>query len=438
MRHGPNATPEGDPASRGRAFGAFRHQDFTLMWSGQFVSHIGNWMQQVAQAWLIYDLTSSPFLVGLGGLFHSVPFVLMSLYAGTVVDRADRKRLLIWVQAAYIAVYGTLGALIATGNIQVWQIYAAGVCAALAGSFENPANQALLPYLVSRSDLMTAISLNSVLRKGTQLIGPALGGISVATLGVANTYFLKVGTYVVVILTLLAIRATNPPEERAAHADPRRAVAEGFRYVRSEAVIGGLLLMEATISLFGSYNTMLVIFARDIFAVGPQGLGLLQSASGAGTILGSLVLAALGQVTHMGRVIVACAVLHGAGMLALAYCPWFLLALPVLLLTGVADVTMGALRATVLQLRSRREYLGRVMSLHAMSTRGSGPLGQFQAGTLAEVFGVRAGLAVDAAICVGVTLVIVTRIPEIFRLTSTSVGPESSGRVRGEEAALTP
>jgi MFS family permease len=206
--------------------------------------------------------------------------------------------------------------------------------------------------------------------------------------------------------------------------------------VRADTVIGGLLLMEATISLFGSYNSMLVIFARDIFAVGPEGLGVLQSASGAGTILGSLVLAAMGNVSQMGRVIVVCAVLHGVGVAALAYCPLYLLALPVLLLTGLADVTMGALRATVLQLRSRREYLGRVMSLHAMSTRGSGPLGQFQAGTLAQLFGVRNGLAIDAAICIGVTLLIVARIPEIMRLTASSEVREPGERQRRDETAL--
>jgi MFS family permease len=406
------------------------------MWGGSFVSHIGNWMQQVAQAWLIYDLTGSPFLVGLGGLFHSIPFVLMSLYAGTVVDRVDRKKLLIGVQCAYIVVYGMLGCLIATGNIQVWHLYVGSVFSALAGSFENPAHQALLPYLVPRSDLMTAISLNSVLRKGTQLIGPALGGLSVAFLGVANTYFIKTAGFAITIVTLLLIRATNPVEHRARHAKPLQAIADGFRYVRTESVIGALLLMEATVSLFGSYNTMLVIFAKDIFQVGPEGLGILQSASGAGTILGSLVLASLGKVTHMGRVIAVCGVLHGVGVVALAFCPLYLLALPILLLTGVADVTMGALRATVLQLRSRRELIGRVMSLHAMSTRGSGPLGQFQAGTLAEIFGVRTGLAIDGAICIGVTLLVVARIPEILRVTSENAARESGASPRRDEAAL--
>jgi MFS family permease len=121
-------------------------------------------MGQVATAWLIYDLTNSPFLVGLGGIFHSVPFILMSLYAGTVVDRVDRKQALIWVQVAYVLVYGAIGALIATGHIEVWHIYALSVVSALAGAFENPSHQALLPYLVPRADLMTAVSLNSVLR----------------------------------------------------------------------------------------------------------------------------------------------------------------------------------------------------------------------------------------------------------------------------------
>src|SRR5262249_53806348 len=151
-------------------------------------AQVGNWMQQVAQSWLIYDLTRSPLMVGLGGLTSSLPFVFMSLYAGTVVDRVDRKKILICVQLANTITILALAADIATGNVQVWHIYLTSALNALIGAFQIPAQQALLPYLVPRGDLMTAISLNSILRRGSQIIGPSLGGISVAAFGVAPTY----------------------------------------------------------------------------------------------------------------------------------------------------------------------------------------------------------------------------------------------------------
>ncbi len=439
MQHGPRPSRgpsrDGGPPTGGRAFGALRHRDFRLFWLGSFVSQAGNWMQQVAQSWLIYDITRSPFLVGVGGLMSSLPFVLVSLYAGTVVDRVDRKKMLVWVQVASTTITLGLAADIASGHVQVWHIYLASVLNALVGAFQIPAQQALLPYLVPRADLMTAISLNSILRRGSQIIGPSLGGISVAAVGVAATYTLNALTFVALAGCLIAIRVTNPVEDRGAGASPLAAIVEGFRYVRSDSIISALLLLEGTLSIFGSYNSMLVVFARDIFQTGPQGLGLLQSASGAGTIIGSLLLASVGHVTHTGRVMLLGAIGYGAALVALAACPWFGLALPVLMLAGMAEVTVGALRSTVLQLQSRRELLGRVMSLHAISTRGLGPLGAFEAGTLAELVGVRSSVAFGAGMCIAAVLVTALRVPALLQLT-TSAQPREAGQVARRDEAV--
>ncbi len=436
--HHPPERADGERPQQGRAFGAFRHRDFRLYWGGSFSGHVGNWMAQVAQAWLIYDLTRSPFLVGLTGLFLSVPFVLMSLYAGSVVDRVDRKRLLIWSQVGDLINTLVLAALILSGNVQVWQIYVNAIFSALIGSFQNPSQQALLPYLVPRADLMTAISLNSILRRGTQIIGPSLGGICVATMGVGNTYLVRALTYFVLIACLMAVSVTNPVEDREQRANPLRSILEGLRYVRAEKVIGGLLLLESLISIFGSYNTMLVVFARDIFEAGPQGLGVLQSAAGAGTIIGSLVLAGRGNITHVGRVMLSGAVVYSLAVISLAYAPWFLVALPALLIAGTAEVTVGALRATTLQLESRRDVLGRVMSLHAISTRGLGPLGGFEAGTLAELIGVRSAIALGATVCLTSVIVVAFRIPAIARFQVHAHEAAPSRPLRRDGAELVP
>ncbi|HZT07016.1 MAG TPA: MFS transporter, partial [Chloroflexota bacterium] len=193
-----------------------------------------------------------------------------------------------------------------------------------------------------------------------------------------------------------------------------------------------------TLSVFGSYNSMLVIFARDIFETGPQGLGLLQSASGAGTIIGSLVLASVGHVTHTGRLMLLGAIGYSIAVAAMAYCPWFGLELPILLLAGTGAVTIGALRTTVLQLHSRRELLGRVMSLHAISTRGLGPLGSFEAGALAELVGIRSSLAIGAGVCVLAVALTAVRVPTLVNLV-TAAQPRGSGRpVRRDEPAGIP
>jgi MFS family permease len=375
-------------------------------------------MQQVAQSWLIYDLTGSAFLVGLNGLIRTLPFLGMSLYAGTVVDRVDRKRLLFWAEVIMLGLTLGLAVLIAGGWVQVWHIYAFSIVTSLVGAFENPAQQALLPHLVPRRDLMTAVSLNSMVRRGSQVIGPALGGLSVAAFGIAATYFINVAAYGVLVGSLALIRATNPPGERNAAA-PWRAVVDGLRYVRGDVVIGTLLLLEATFSVASSFNTILVVFARDVFAVGPQGLGLLQGAPGVGTILGSLALSALGDVRRKGRLIIVGGIGYGILVMAFALCPWFPLALVLLAASGAADILMGATRNTLLQLFARGPMLGRVMSLHAMATRGLGGLGGFQAGTIGSLVGVPLAVAMGGLVCIAATLGVAWRVPEMRDLSGT-------------------
>src|SRR4051812_8755907 len=191
MHDRPSRNSEAEPG-QGRAFGALRYRDFRLLWFGAAIAHTGNWMQQVAQGWLIYELTESAFLVGLNGLLRTIPFLLMSLYAGTVADRVDRRKLLFWVEVVVLLLNAALTLIIFAGVVQVWHVYAFGIAVAMAGAFENPAQQGLLPHLVPRRDLMTAVTLNSMLRRSTQVFAPALGGLAVANLGVAMTYAIQV------------------------------------------------------------------------------------------------------------------------------------------------------------------------------------------------------------------------------------------------------
>jgi MFS family permease len=371
--------------------------------------------------------------VGLSGLFLSVPFIAMSLYAGTVVDRVDRKKLLVWIEAANMLIIVAIALLVWSGWIQVWHIYLSNVLHALIGAFESPSRSALLPHLVPRSDLMTAISLHAVLRRGSQMVGPALGGISIAAIGVAGTYFIYAAAYSAMLTSILLIRTTNPASERAERA-PLQAIAEGLRYVRMETIIGALLVLEFAINFFGSYNSMMVIFARDVFEAGPQGFGILQAASGLGTVVGSLVLSAAGDVNNKGRLVTAGGVIYGFAVLAFAFCPWFLIALPILAIAGAADILMGAVRMALIQLLARGEMLGRVMSLHAISTRGIGPFGGAQLGALTELVGVRSAVGFGGTICVAATLAAVLLLPAL-RSFSTPAGRGEASAMLGRPAA---
>ena len=437
MRHPPADAEAPSSGPGGRSFGALRYRDFRLFWGGALISHVGAWMHQIAQSWLIYDLTESPFLVGLSGVFLSVPFIAMSLYAGTVVDRVDRKRALVWIESLNLVIILGISVLVATGWVQVWHLYASNVLHALVGAFESPTRSALLPHLVPRDELMTAVSLNSVLRRGSQIVGPALGGVAIASVGVAGTYFAYAAAHLALLWSVAMIRTTNPLEQRS-HGHPLQALLQGLEYVRAESLIGTLLLMEALMSLFGGYSSMMVVFAREIFGVGPQGLGLLQSASGAGTVVGALALAARGNVQRKGRLVVVSGVIYGLSVVAFAFCPSFLFALPILAASGAADIVMGATRTTIVQLLARREMLGRTMSLHAISTRGIGPFGGSQVGALTEIVGVQRASAFGATVCVGVTLAVALLVPSLWGFTDADRRPTPRGRpaasVPGERA----
>jgi MFS family permease len=438
MEHGPRTNHRGEPPTQGRAFGALRHRDFQLYWIGNVISNVGGWMQNVAQSWLLYHLTGNVFLVGLNGLFHGIPFIITCLYAGALVDRVDRKRLLFYVEAAGTVVVLIMGTLIVTGHIEVWHIYASSVAYSFLGGFESPARQALIPHLVPRRDLMTAVSLNSIVRKGAQIIGPALGGIFVAAFDVGGAYFIHGGARLVLLGCLLAMRATNPLEDRR-HANALRAIVEGVRYVKSQPLLMALMIMEASISLFASYQAMMVIFARDVFAAGPQGLGMLQSAAGAGSLIGSFALASVGDVQRKGRLLMISGMTLGLALITFAYAPWFILAMLCLAVAGGSDVVFSATRTTILQMRSRPEMLGRVMSLAGISMRGLGNLGTLQTGALASFLGVQAAIALGAAMCMAVTVGAAFRVPLVRRFTEggsdQELGTGQRESARAEETA---
>jgi MFS family permease len=324
-----------------------------------------------------------------------------------------------------------MGTLIITGHIEVWHIYASSVAYSIMGGFESPARQALLPHLVPRRDLMTAVSLNSIVRKGAQIVGPALGGIFVAMFDVAGAYYIHGVANFVLLGCLLAMRATNPTDDRK-HGNVLESLLAGFRYVRGQPLLMALMIMESSISLFGSYNAMMVIFARDVFGTGPEGLGILQSAAGAGSLIGSFALASIGDVQHKGRLLMISGVTLGLALFGFAYSPWFIMGMVCLAIVGGSDVVFSATRTTILQIRSRQEMLGRVMSLAGVSMRGLGNLGSFQTGTLASFVGVQSAVALGAIVCLAVTVGAGIKIPLVRNFMDS--GPVEEPGAPGHDA----
>ncbi|MBI2350658.1 MAG: MFS transporter, partial [Deltaproteobacteria bacterium] len=349
-------------------FAAFHFRDFRLFWIGLFISNIGTWMQITAMSWLLYDLTSSPFQLGLNGVFRAIPTICFGLFGGTIADRYDRKRLLLATQIILMLLALLLGALAQTALIRVWHIYSLTVLGAIVGTLDGPARQALYPSLVPRSVLPNAIALNSLLWKGTVLLGPALAGIAISTVGTDGAFYANAASFLAVVLALFAMRVSSSGASRPGHF--LRDLKEGVSYVAAKKDILGVMVMEATSAIFGLDQAMLTIFARDILQVGASGLGFLQSSRGLGALIGSGLLISLGQPRSQGRILLLSAIVYGVSFAFFGLSHSFPLSLLLLLIVGATDTIWGATRNTILQLETTEAMRGRVMGVFQLSNRG--------------------------------------------------------------------
>ena len=393
-------------------FESLRFRDFRLFWVALVISNVGTWMQMTATSWLLYELTNSPFQLGLNGVFRALPNLCLGLFGGAIVDRYERKWILLVAQVGLMLVAFTLAILGQTGLIEVWHIYTLTTLGGVLGTIESPARQALLPSLVPRLLLPNAIALNSLLWKGTALLGPALAGIVIATVGTAGAFFANGVSFLAVVVALFLIHASSPGT--GGRIGLFNDVKEGLRYVSMQRTILAVMVMEATSSLFGLDNAMLTIFARDILQVGASGLGFLQSARGLGAIVGSaLLVSTISGARNQGKVLLVSAILYGSSFALFGLSGYFPFSLFLMALVGATDVVWGATRNTVLQFKSPEALRGRVMGIFHLTSRGLHPLGQTRTGMVVPLMGARRAVFLGGVLVAAVAILMVWRVPSV-------------------------
>lgn len=392
-----------------------------------FISNIGSWMQITATSWLLYDLTDSAFQLGLNGVFRAIPTIGLGVFGGTVADRYDRRRLILFSQIALMLLAFSLGFLAQTGVVQAWHIYVLTSLNSVVGTLDGPARQALLPSLVPRWALPNAIALNSILWKGTVLVGPALAGIAIATVGTDGAFYANGLSFLAVIGAVLMMKS-RPNQARQKRAFSKDFY-EGLAYVFSHKIIVGVMGMEAASSVFGLDQAMLTIFARDVLHVGASGLGFLQSARGLGGVLGSSLLIFLGQHRAQGAILLASAVLYSAAFALFDISYSFPLSLVLLLIVGAMDTIWGATRNTILQVTTAESMRGRVMGIFQLSSRGLNPLGQTETGLVVPLIGAREATFLGGLIVGFVTIATAWRIPAVHRFRWDETRTESPRRM---------
>ena len=367
----------------------------------------GTWIELTATTWLLYQLTDSPFLLGLGGVFRGLPIFVFALVGGAVADRVERRRLLLITQSASVLTSLILGALVVTGNIVFWHIYAINVINATIAAFDAPGRQSLFPTLVPKGQLQNAITLNAMLFRTSNLVGPAVAGILIARVGLASPFFVNAVSYFAIIAGLLAMRI--PPVAARTRGSIREDLVGGLRYVRASAILPLVLGIEAVLSVFGHNQALITIFARDILGTDAQGLGLLLSSIGLGAIVGMAALIVIGDVRRKGIVMIGAGSVYAATFLIFAWSRSFELSLLALGLLGFADATWGTMRTAIAQLAAQDAYRGRVMSLLIIVSRGLTNVSQLETGIATAIAGPTCAATLGAAIIAAVVGIVAVR-----------------------------
>ena len=373
------------PAPR---FAALQHRNFTLIWGGSIVSNVGTWMQNVAQGWLVLQLTNSPFWLGMLGLSFAVPMIVFPLIGGAVSDRVDRIKLLTITQSGQLLSALALAILTWTGHINIWYILAASFINSTMLAFDNPTRQALIPSLVPSRDLLNALSLNAATYNGAALFGPALAGILLVPLGAGSLFFLNAVSYLAVIFALFAMRDVDRHGTGGRQSTLADAVLSGLKYTWSNHLILGLLGLSALAAVFGrSYQSLMPIFARDIWKGGEPGYGFLLSAAGGGAMLGALGLASIRTLKHHGAVMISSGLVFSVSVILFALSPNLGLGILLMFIGGLSSTVFGTMIATFMQVIAPNHMRGRVMSLYTITLIGLPSLGALASGSLAEALG---------------------------------------------------
>ncbi len=382
-------------------FAALSHRNFRLFFFGQFVSLTGSWMQNTAQAWLVYRLTRDPLMLGLVALVGQFPVLILGFYAGFAVDHADHLRLVKRTQFLAMLQAAMLALLTWGGSIEVWHVFALSLSLGVVNAFDMPARQVLIGELVPVDHRHNAIALNSTVVNASRIIGPALAGLAIAYAGEAGCFAFNALSYVAVLFALKAMRDVRQPPPPHPRGGPWQEIGDGMAYAFGHEPIRLVLMSLTVVGLVGlPIYTLMPVFAEDVLHSGVKGLGILSSFSGVGAMIGALSLA-----NRRGAAGVGAAIVSGtAGMaVALAGMAWsrnFWLSCFFMSLMGWFAIRVLAGANTALQELSDDRHRGRVMSFYSMIFIGLSPLGSFVAGGLASRIGVAwttAGMALGMA-----------------------------------------
>jgi len=382
-----------------QTFRALRNPNFRLFWFGQVVSMIGTWMQRIGQAWLVLRLTDSPLALGIVTACQTLPVLLLVLFGGVIADRMPKRRVLVVTQGVMLVQASVLALLTAGGWIHLIHLYILAAVLGTASALDNPTRQAFVKEMVGPEDVPNAVALNSIVMNTARLVGPALGGLTIAAIGVAGCFTLNAVSFLAVMSGLLLMR----PERFYEIPSPPRGkmlaqIGEGLRYVVRTPDIALVMLLMAVIGTFGyNFTVLLPLITQYVLHAGPIGFGALTSAMAVGSLIAAFGIAYSGRVTR--RTLLTGAAGFSTLLLCLALTSIWAVTIAVLVALGLFSIVFTTTANSRLQILTPPQLRGRVMSLYTMLFLGSTPIGSVVLGTLAQRQGVQVAVGEVAMIC---------------------------------------
>lgn len=382
-----------------RVFKAFHYRDFRLMFTGACISSIGTWMQNLAQAWLVLDISKSPFYLGLDAFLAGIPIFFFSLIGGVVADRVERRKVLLMSQYVQMSSAFILTALILVGAVRIWEILFLSFVVGLAQSFGGPAYAALIPSLVSKEDMPNAIALNSIQFNVARVLGPAIGGLALDNLGAVWCFGLNGLSFLAPILSLTVLSTRYLPEKTGESIFA--SMKKGFKFIRHQGAMEGLIVLGFCVTALGiPMTTFLPWFAREVFRGGPGTFTLFLCASGSGAVAGALGVAFLGNIRNKGRLALTMLVVLGGGISGFALSQSVVLSCMLLFLSGISLMAVFTNVLSLVQIITANEMRGRVISIYNAAFRGGMPMGNLVTGWLVPMFTAPVVLAVNGLLLV--------------------------------------
>ena len=379
-------------------FHAITHKNYRYFWFGQCISLIGTWTQTIGQSWLVLSLTGSPLLLGIVGAMQFLPITFFSLFAGVLTDKFSKKKILVFTQTVSMLLAFILSALVFTHAVKYGYIIALALCLGFCNTLDMPTRQSFIVEIVGKEDLMNAITLNSATFNLARIIGPAIGAMLMAYLGAGWCFLLNGFSFMAVIYGLVHIEAVNYVRKKSSEESMIKEIINGLKYIKNNLVLLETIMLISIMGVFVfNYNVLIPVFTKNVLHMAEKTYGMLMSALGAGSLIGALLMSFRSKVGPSKKLMIGSSLAIGIMLILTGSSNLYYFTALSLAITGIFNMFFSTTANTTLQINSKDEYRGRVMSVYTLVFAGSAPLGNLFSGFMAEKYGADAVFMISGA-----------------------------------------